>query len=66
MLMGLEAAAASQIHEVMSKAAELTEPFIAYEVVRTLPPGEKLSKLRALFLYRDSPHCIQACVTQTA
>jgi len=39
MLMGMEAAAASKIEEIMSQTAELTEPYVAYEVVRTLPPG---------------------------
>ena len=39
MMLGLEVAAASQIEESMSQATELTEPYVAYEVVRTLPPG---------------------------
>lgn len=36
----LEAAAAKEIASLLPKLEELTEPFIAYEVARTLPPGD--------------------------
>jgi len=42
LLMDLETAAVSQIEEVMANTTELTEPYVAYEVVRTLPPGDGL------------------------
>lgn len=42
LLTSLEAAAALKVQDVMTSTAELSEPFIAFEVARTLPPGEFL------------------------
>lgn len=35
----LEKAAATRVEEVMAETGEMTEPFVAYEVARTLPAG---------------------------
>ena len=63
MLMGLEVAAASQIEAAMAHANELTEPYVAYEVVRTLPPGAFFAQQRAMQLavmkLRSSGPCLQ-------
>lgn len=40
----LEKAAAVRIEEVMAEATEMTEPFVAFEVARTLPAGDYHSK----------------------
>lgn len=37
----LEKAAATRVEEVMAETAEMTEPFVASEVARTLPAGTR-------------------------
>lgn len=45
----LETAATDKIDQIMCQSEEMTEPFIAYEVARTLPPGAEYPKLTSYY-----------------